>query len=199
MGARNRVGIGFSYRPAKIHSWQSRFLGSLNVLKYCLSLSKCSFSPRTKKTKDGAECRRCNKNEIIWQIFCDKNICSAGGCLDCDAGGSLGACRGHLQVNQKKKKIFEKLFAKTCCRSGQKTLNFKKQLLEARARIFLLLRSQKIDFKEPIPPGCVAWRAGTTTLFLLGFLASTDCFKNSSTGTFESSSFMPIANLFNTK
>jgi hypothetical protein len=37
-----------------------------------------------------------------------------------------------------------------------------------RARIFKLLRSPRIDSKEPIPPGCVAWRAGTTTLFLLG-------------------------------
>ena len=29
------------------------------------------------------------------------------------------------------------------------------------------LKVPKIDSKEPIPPGCVAWRAGTTTLFLL--------------------------------
>jgi hypothetical protein len=29
-------------------------------------------------------------------------------------------------------------------------------------------QSLRIDSKEPIPPGCVAWRAGTTTLFLLG-------------------------------
>jgi hypothetical protein len=34
--------------------------------------------------------------------------------------------------------------------------------------IFKLLRSPRIDSKEPIPPGCVAWRACTTTLFLLG-------------------------------
>ncbi len=33
---------------------------------------------------------------------------------------------------------------------------------------FKLLRSPRIDSKEPIPPGCVAWRAGTTTLFLFG-------------------------------
>jgi hypothetical protein len=25
-----------------------------------------------------------------------------------------------------------------------------------------------VDSKEPIPPGCVAWRADTATLFLLG-------------------------------
>ncbi len=37
-----------------------------------------------------------------------------------------------------------------------------------RARIFKLLRSPRIYSKEPISPGCVAWRAGTTTLFLLG-------------------------------
>ncbi len=36
-----------------------------------------------------------------------------------------------------------------------------------RARIFKLIRSPRIDSKKPIPPGCVAWRAGTTTLFLL--------------------------------
>ncbi len=36
------------------------------------------------------------------------------------------------------------------------------------ARIFKLSRSPRIDSEEPIPPGCVAWRAGTKTLFLLG-------------------------------
>ncbi len=36
------------------------------------------------------------------------------------------------------------------------------------ARIFKLLRSPRIDSKESIPLACVAWRAGTTTLFLLG-------------------------------
>ncbi len=35
----------------------------------------------------------------------------------------------------------------------------------SRARIFKLLRSPRIDSKEPIPPGCVAWRAGTTNYF----------------------------------
>jgi hypothetical protein len=39
--------------------------------------------------------------------------------------------------------------------------------LGTRARILKLLRSPRIDSKEPIPPACVAWRAGTTTLFLL--------------------------------
>jgi hypothetical protein len=37
-----------------------------------------------------------------------------------------------------------------------------------RDRIFKLLRSPRIDFKEPIPPGYVAWLAGAITLFLLG-------------------------------
>jgi hypothetical protein len=37
-----------------------------------------------------------------------------------------------------------------------------------RARIFKLLRNPKIDSKDSIPPACVAWRAGTTTLFLFG-------------------------------
>jgi hypothetical protein len=32
----------------------------------------------------------------------------------------------------------------------------------AKAWIFKLLRSPRIDSKEPIPPGCEAWRAGTT-------------------------------------
>jgi hypothetical protein len=31
-----------------------------------------------------------------------------------------------------------------------------------------ILRSPRIDSKEPILPGYVAWRAGTTTLFLIG-------------------------------
>ncbi len=36
--------------------------------------------------------------------------------------------------------------------------------------VFLkLLLSPEIDSKESIPPAYVAWRAGTRTLFLLGF------------------------------
>ncbi len=35
------------------------------------------------------------------------------------------------------------------------------------ARIFKLVRSAKIDSKESILPAYVAWRTGTTTLFLL--------------------------------
>jgi hypothetical protein len=31
-----------------------------------------------------------------------------------------------------------------------------------------IVLSPRIDSKEPIPPGCVDWRAGTSTLFLLG-------------------------------
>ncbi len=41
---------------------------------------------------------------------------------------------------------------------------------KVRARIFKLLRSPKIDSKESILPAFVAWRAGTTTLFLFGSL-----------------------------
>ncbi len=42
MGARNRVGMGLSYRPARLHRLaesipRNRFLGSLNVYKYGLS------------------------------------------------------------------------------------------------------------------------------------------------------------------
>jgi hypothetical protein len=40
---------------------------------------------------------------------------------------------------------------------------------KSRARILKLSRSPRIDSKEPIPPDCVNWRAGTTTLFLLRF------------------------------
>jgi hypothetical protein len=36
------------------------------------------------------------------------------------------------------------------------------------ARIFKLSMSPRIDSKEPIPPGCLAWRSGATTIFLLG-------------------------------
>ncbi len=41
---------------------------------------------------------------------------------------------------------------------------------KTRARIFNLLRDPRMDSKEPIPPAYVAWRAGTSTLFLLGSL-----------------------------
>jgi hypothetical protein len=37
-----------------------------------------------------------------------------------------------------------------------------------RARIFKRLWIPGIDSKESIPPAYVAWRASTTTLFLLG-------------------------------
>ncbi len=46
---------------------------------------------------------------------------------------------------------------------------FKRLIKEPRARILKLLRSLRIDSKEPIPLGFVAWRAGTSTLFLLGY------------------------------
>jgi hypothetical protein len=40
--------------------------------------------------------------------------------------------------------------------------------LQHRGRIFkLLIRSPSIDSRKPIPAGYVAWRAGTTALFLL--------------------------------
>jgi hypothetical protein len=39
-----------------------------------------------------------------------------------------------------------------------------------RARIFKLLRNPTIDSKEPIPPGCVAWRAGIDNPIPTGFL-----------------------------
>jgi hypothetical protein len=32
-----------------------------------------------------------------------------------------------------------------------------------------------MDSKESIPPAYVAWRTGTTALFLLGFLSPLDC------------------------
>jgi hypothetical protein len=41
--------------------------------------------------------------------------------------------------------------------------------LYARDGNFKLLRSPGIDSKESIPAAYVAWRAGTTTQFLLGF------------------------------
>jgi hypothetical protein len=47
-----------------------------------------------------------------------------------------------------------------------------------RARIFKRLWSPGIDSKECIPLACVAWRAGTITLFLpTRFLAPIDCLK----------------------
>ncbi len=49
------------------------------------------------------------------------------------------------------------------------------------ARIVKLLRSPRIDSKESILPAYVAWRAGTTTLFLLSSYPHR-LFKNSSTG-----------------
>ncbi len=50
-------------------------------------------------------------------------------------------------------------------------------LVRYRSQNFKLLRSPRIDSKEPIPPGCVAWRAGTTTLCLLGSYSPHRCLK----------------------
>ncbi len=47
-------------------------------------------------------------------------------------------------------------------------IDYSKNQLHNWARIFKLLRSPRINSKEPIPPGCVAWRVDTTTLFLFG-------------------------------
>ncbi len=49
------------------------------------------------------------------------------------------------------------------------------------ARIFKLLRSPRTDSKEPTPPDCVAWRAGTTT-YSYSVPIAHRLFKNSSTG-----------------
>jgi hypothetical protein len=46
--------------------------------------------------------------------------------------------------------------------------NHGRDIGENRDGIFKLLRSPGIDSKESIPPAYVAWRASTTTLFLLG-------------------------------
>jgi hypothetical protein len=53
------------------------------------------------------------------------------------------------------------------------------------ARIFKLLRNQRIDSKEPIPSGYVAWRADTTTKFAIPTGPPIDCSKNSSTESAE--------------
>jgi hypothetical protein len=42
--------------------------------------------------------------------------------------------------------------------------------ISLRALIFKLLRRSRVDSKDSIPPAYVAWRAGTTTHFLLGSL-----------------------------
>ncbi len=41
-------------------------------------------------------------------------------------------------------------------------------LLDAQSPNFETFKELKIDSKEPIQPGCVAWQTSTTTLFLLG-------------------------------
>jgi hypothetical protein len=58
MGARNQVGIGLSYRPARLHRlaefipW-NRFLGSIQVLKYRLWLVNIFL---IRSWRNGAEC-----------------------------------------------------------------------------------------------------------------------------------------------
>jgi hypothetical protein len=53
---------------------------------------------------------------------------------------------------------------------------FTRFTVRALSRIFKLLRSPRIDSKEPIPPGCVAWRADTyDNPIPTQFLAAEDC------------------------
>jgi hypothetical protein len=54
----------------------------------------------------------------------------------------------------------------TKLKAGSITVSCKHCTAGNRARIFKLLKSPRI--KEWIPPAYLAWRAGTTTLFLLG-------------------------------
>jgi hypothetical protein len=73
---------------------------------------------------------------------------------------------------------------KTGVISGDSALppKIKVQREKSIARIFKLFRSPRIN-KEPIPQGCSAWRAGKSTLFLLGSYSPQRMFKNSSTET----------------
>jgi hypothetical protein len=53
-------------------------------------------------------------------------------------------------------------------RKDQEVRNSSQWDTPTRARIFKLVRRPEVDSKESIPPAYVAWRASTTTLFLLG-------------------------------
>ena len=72
MGARHRVGIGLSYRPARLHRltefipW-NRFLGSINVLKYGLSTPGTMSARRKRKELDRnlAVCEY-----TMWSLLC---------------------------------------------------------------------------------------------------------------------------------
>jgi hypothetical protein len=68
---------------------------------------------------------------------------------------------GAARVYTKKQKNAKKPKSKQPVRSNAK--------IYVRDGILKLLRSPGIDSKELISPVYVAWRAGTTTLFLLGF------------------------------
>ncbi len=52
----------------------------------------------------------------------------------------------------------------------------------ARARIFKLLRSPRTDSKEPIPPGCVAWRGPVRQPYSYSVPSPHRLFENSSSG-----------------
>ncbi len=68
-----------------------------------------------------------------------------------------------FQRRYKIKRLQERRQSKKSGRSvSDRTINF-------RARNFKRLWNPGIESKEWIPPAYVAWRAGTITLFLLGF------------------------------
>ncbi len=83
------------------------------------------------------------------------------GRIDSGSGSSGIKDRVQLGTNQEEKQRLwgEKGKMKTEYRRGQG---------KKREGIFKLLRNLGIDSKESNPPAYVAWRAGTTTLFLLG-------------------------------
>jgi hypothetical protein len=76
MGARHRIGIGLSYRPARLHRlakfipW-NRFLGSINVLKYGL----CILIHTGREERENTNMTQCTQEIGYFQsINSDKHL-----------------------------------------------------------------------------------------------------------------------------
>ncbi len=91
--------------------------------------------------------------------------------------GAVGVSAGAILSDYQRVRV-----ESVCSRLGLTSLAFlwrrdQVTLIRDLSRNLKLVRSPRIGPKETIPSGCVAWRAGTTTLLLFRFLAPIDCLK----------------------
>ncbi len=110
-----------------------------------------------------ADCNLCDQKHLFWQFLCKTTL-------------NIWKCVPYMSTGRPKQMPnFRKL-----AKMRDNTLPLWLHRAHTWARSFKLLRSPRIDYKKPIPLGCVAWRADNP--IPTRFLAPHRLFKNSSTG-----------------